>query len=154
MAATMPPKKTGTKIFSLTTLQTSLRNQGCQIFLGTCIPKPEQMYQMNTKCTKWSLNIPNVCKIFQMALIYSNIFQSRALQNLPKLGFLVWKKPSGNPVRNKQVWNSLQSGQVSTWMAQGRHVFCVFEDLDLKAGSSQCVSDSFFKNSNLGKIFR
>jgi hypothetical protein len=38
------------------------------------IPKPEKMYQMNTKCTKWSLNIPDVCKIFQMAIKYINIF--------------------------------------------------------------------------------
>jgi hypothetical protein len=30
--------------------------------------------------------------MFQMAIKYINIFQSEALQNLPKLGFLVWKK--------------------------------------------------------------
>jgi hypothetical protein len=35
------------------------------------------------------LCIPNVCKIFQLAIKYSNSFQSEALQNLPKLGFLV-----------------------------------------------------------------
>jgi hypothetical protein len=39
------------------------------------IPKPEKMYQMNTKCTKWS----NIRKIFQMALNYINIFPSKAL---------------------------------------------------------------------------
>jgi peptidyl-tRNA hydrolase len=52
------------------------------------IPKPEKIY---TKCTKWSLNIPNVCKIFQMAIKYINIFKSMALQNLPKLGVMVLK---------------------------------------------------------------
>jgi hypothetical protein len=29
--------------------------------------------------------------MFQMAITYINIFQSKALGNLPKLGFLVWK---------------------------------------------------------------
>jgi hypothetical protein len=53
------------------------------------IPKPEKMYQLNTKCTKWLKNIPNVCKIFQMGIKYIKIFQSKALQNLPGLGFLV-----------------------------------------------------------------
>jgi hypothetical protein len=52
--------------------------------------KPDKTYQMNTKCTKWSQNIPNVYEIFQMAIKY-NILQSKALQNLHKLGFLVWK---------------------------------------------------------------
>jgi hypothetical protein len=32
-----------------------------------------------------------------MAIKYPNIYHSKALQNLPKLGFLVWKNiPSGN----------------------------------------------------------
>jgi hypothetical protein len=53
------------------------------------IPKPEKMYQMNTKCTKWSQNTLNIHKIFQIAIQYINVFQSKALQNLPKLGFLV-----------------------------------------------------------------
>jgi hypothetical protein len=43
------------------------------------IPKPEKMYQMNTKCTKWSYYLPNVRKLFQMALKYINILQSKAL---------------------------------------------------------------------------
>jgi hypothetical protein len=63
--------------------------QGCQIFLDT-------IYQNGEKCTKLTQNIlnghkisPNVCKIFQMAIKFINIFQYRSLQNLPKLGFLV-----------------------------------------------------------------
>jgi hypothetical protein len=55
------------------------------------IPKPEQMYQMNAKCTKWSWNIQIVSHIFQMAIKYSNIFQSKALKSLPKLGFCALK---------------------------------------------------------------
>jgi hypothetical protein len=39
--------------------------------------------------TKWPLNIPNGRKIFQMTIKYTNIFHSKALQDLPKLGFLV-----------------------------------------------------------------
>jgi hypothetical protein len=32
----------------------SFLHQGCQIFSWCMIPKVEKMYQMNTKCTKWS----------------------------------------------------------------------------------------------------
>jgi hypothetical protein len=32
-----------------------------------------------------------------MAIKYFHIFQSKALKNLPKLGFLFENKPSGNP---------------------------------------------------------
>jgi hypothetical protein len=32
-----------------------------------------------------------------MVLKYAKIFHCKTLQNLPKLGFLFWKKPSGNP---------------------------------------------------------
>jgi hypothetical protein len=41
---------------------------------------------MNTKCTKWSLNIPNDRKLFLLAINYINILQSKALKNLPKFG--------------------------------------------------------------------
>jgi hypothetical protein len=33
-------------------------------------PKQEKMYQMNKQCIKWSLNIPNVHKMSQMAINY------------------------------------------------------------------------------------
>jgi hypothetical protein len=36
------------------------------------IPKLEIMYQMNTKCTKWSQNTPNLHKIFQAAIKYKH----------------------------------------------------------------------------------
>jgi hypothetical protein len=43
------------------------------------------MYQIYTQ------NVPNVLKMFQMAIKYINIFKSEALQNLPKLGFFGMK---------------------------------------------------------------
>jgi hypothetical protein len=62
---------------------------GLPDFSWYIIPKPEKMYQMVTNCTKWLQNIPNLHKIVKMAIKYINIFQSKALPNLPKLGFLV-----------------------------------------------------------------
>jgi hypothetical protein len=55
--------------------------QGCQIFLGTNIPKRE-------KYTKLPQTIPNGSNIFQMVIKY-DIFLSKALQILPKLRFWV-----------------------------------------------------------------
>jgi hypothetical protein len=46
---------------------------------------------------KWSYNIPNVRKFLQMAVKYFNIFQSKALQNLPKFVSLVWKSTIWQP---------------------------------------------------------
>jgi hypothetical protein len=62
--------------------------------------KTGKMYQMNTndhKCTKWLCNIPNVSKILQMSIQYLNIFQSKALKNSPKSGFLVRKETIWQP---------------------------------------------------------
>jgi hypothetical protein len=70
---------------------------GLPDFSWYMIPKPE-------KCTKWTHNVPNVHKIsqmsvkyYKMAIKYINIFQSKALQNLPKFGFLVWKQTIWQP---------------------------------------------------------
>jgi hypothetical protein len=53
---------------------------------------------MTTNYTKLPYIMPNGHKIFQMIIKYNNIFHSKALQNLPKLGFLVWKQTkAGNP---------------------------------------------------------
>jgi hypothetical protein len=57
--------------------------QGCQIFLG-------KTYQKTTKYTKCPQNISIGRKIDRMSINYTNI---KTLQNLPKLGFLVWKLP-------------------------------------------------------------
>jgi hypothetical protein len=61
------------------------------------IPNAEIMYQINTKTNQMVIRIINVHKIFQEALKYINIFQSKALQNLPKFGFLVWKQTIWQP---------------------------------------------------------
>jgi hypothetical protein len=58
---------------------------GLPDFCWYVIPKPEKIYQIDTKCYEWSFS--NVLKIFQMAINYTYIFQSKALQNFPKLGF-------------------------------------------------------------------
>jgi hypothetical protein len=63
---------------------------GCQIFLDT-------MYQNGEKHTKlpqnmhttWLQNISNCRKIEPMTIKYTNVFQFKALQNFPKLRFLV-----------------------------------------------------------------
>jgi hypothetical protein len=49
------------------------------------IPEGHTLYQMAIKYSKWSLNR------------YTNIFNSKALQNLPKLGFLVSKQTIWQP---------------------------------------------------------
>jgi hypothetical protein len=83
----------------------SALHRGCQIFLGIIyqngeiytklpqnIPNYHKIYQMVIQDYKLSYNIPNVHKIFRMAIQYINIFQSRALQNLPKLGIFGLKR--------------------------------------------------------------
>jgi hypothetical protein len=61
--------------------------RGYQMFLGPNIPKRE-------KYTKLPQTIPKLYQmtvyvIFKMVTEYANNFHSMALQNLPKLGFLV-----------------------------------------------------------------
>jgi hypothetical protein len=43
--------------------------------------------KLEQNAPKWTYNIPNVRNILQMAVKYFIIFQSKALQNLPKFGF-------------------------------------------------------------------
>jgi hypothetical protein len=43
---------------------------------------------MDEKYTKWTKNIPNGRKIFQMTIKYISISHSQALLNIPKYGFL------------------------------------------------------------------
>jgi hypothetical protein len=43
------------------------------------------------KFTKLPQNLPNSFKLDQMAIKYNKVFQSKALQNLTKFGFWVWK---------------------------------------------------------------
>jgi hypothetical protein len=44
---------------------------------------------MAVKYTKWSKNIQNGPKIYNIDIKYINIFQFKALQNIPELVFLV-----------------------------------------------------------------
>jgi hypothetical protein len=44
------------------------------------------MYQMSTTSTEWSQNVPNILKVFQMAIKYINILQSEALQKFSQIG--------------------------------------------------------------------
>jgi hypothetical protein len=41
---------------------------------------------MNTKCTEWSQNIPNIHKIFQMAKKCISIFPPKALNFFSQIG--------------------------------------------------------------------
>jgi hypothetical protein len=52
---------------------------------------------MTANYTKRTKIIPNGRKIFLMAIKCTNIFLSNALQNLPKLGFLVLKQTIWQP---------------------------------------------------------
>jgi hypothetical protein len=70
-------------------------NHGGQIFLDTINQNEGKIYQITT-------TLPNghkIYQIFQMNIKYTSIFHSKALQNLPKLGFFK-NKPSGNPASN------------------------------------------------------
>jgi hypothetical protein len=53
--------------------------------------KTGKMIQNDHKITKTTKSIPNSRNIFQMGIKYTIIFRSKALQNLAKFGFLVWK---------------------------------------------------------------
>jgi hypothetical protein len=64
-------------------------NTGLPDFSWYMIPNPEKNVTNEHKMYQMVINIPNVRKIFQMAIKYKNIVQSKALQNLTKLGFLV-----------------------------------------------------------------
>jgi hypothetical protein len=65
---------------------------------GKIVPNEHKMNQMVVKYPKWP-------KLFQMSIKYSNIFPSRALQNLPE-NWYFWfeKQPSGNPGTESSGW--------------------------------------------------
>jgi hypothetical protein len=77
---------------NLTPHRKGFSRPGLPDFSWCMIPKLEKMYKMYrmvTKCTEWSQNIPNIHKIFQMAIKYISIFPPKALKFFPILGFLV-----------------------------------------------------------------
>jgi hypothetical protein len=53
----------------------------------------------NDQMTTYVGRVPITHKICQIALKYTNNMHSKALKNVPKIGFLVGKynRPSGNP---------------------------------------------------------
>jgi hypothetical protein len=63
--------------------------QGCQIFPGTIYQIGENVPNNHKNNQSDTQYIPNGGKIDQMAIKYTSIFQSKTLQNIPKLGFLV-----------------------------------------------------------------
>jgi hypothetical protein len=70
---------------------------GLPDFSWSMIPKLEEMYHMNRKCTKWSNNIPDVRKIFPMAKNISIFPNLRPSKIYPNWDF--W-------FRNKTIWRT------------------------------------------------
>jgi hypothetical protein len=67
-----------------------LFHQGCQIYHGPNIPNWEIYNKRPQTIPKGhELYYINGHTIFQMVIKYTNIYHSKALQNLHKLGFLV-----------------------------------------------------------------
>jgi hypothetical protein len=94
------------------------------------IPNDHKIYQMITKYTNWPQDIPNYKnipkdkksikwlhnipidhKIYQMSVkyMYTKIFHCKTLQNLSKLGFLVWKQTIWKPwlEPEKILWSEI-----------------------------------------------
>jgi hypothetical protein len=84
--------------------------QGWQDFSWFNIPKRGKTYQIRIKYTKWPQNIPNVRKIDQMAIIYTNISYCYTLQNFPNWDFLfenigiIWQPWAPSP---NMIWSRL-----------------------------------------------
>jgi hypothetical protein len=97
-------KRTNFLLKWLSVIFPSLR-QCCQISFATMYQNGENIPN-NHKYIKWPLNIPNGRKMDLMATKYTYTFNCKTLQDLPKLGFLVWK--SGKPaLRPRGIWTGL-----------------------------------------------
>jgi hypothetical protein len=59
------------------------------MFLGPNIPKRGKIYLRTTNYTKHPYTIPSGNKVCQITVKCTNIFHSKALQNIPKLGYFV-----------------------------------------------------------------
>jgi hypothetical protein len=56
------------------------------------IPKHWKIYQIATKYPNGhKICITNGCNLFQIAILYTNLFHLKVFQSLPKFGFLFWK---------------------------------------------------------------
>jgi hypothetical protein len=82
-----------------------VQNQGCQIFLVQHTKMGKNIYQINMKYTKLLHNIPNSSKVDQTTVKITNIFLFKTLQNLPKLGFLVWEYAIWQPCPESALQN-------------------------------------------------
>jgi hypothetical protein len=109
-----------------------LLEKGLPDFFGPNIPKREKISQMTINYTRRPYIRPNGRDIFQMAIKYNNIFHSKALQKLPKLGFLFENKPSGNPGWKKVINKAAKS------LLTG---FFSLKDLEENFYSSTCVME-------------
>jgi hypothetical protein len=119
---------------------------GLPDFSWCMIPKPEKMYQMNTNCTKWSWGIPNVRTIFHTALKFINIFQSKALQNLLRLGFLVWKQTIWQPCDVTGFsWTRINNFPREDLALNFRHFWRKNVDVHKKVNFQFCSFNSAFK---------
>jgi hypothetical protein len=68
----------GTFVAAIHSFLKLVRNRDARFFFVQCT-KTVKNYQLNTK-------LPNGCNIFQKAIKCTNIFQSKSLPNLPKMG--------------------------------------------------------------------
>jgi hypothetical protein len=71
------------------------KKQGCQIFLGPNIPNWENYNKWRKNNTKRPKIIPNGHKTFQMVSKSTNIYPSKALQNLPR--FVIFGLKTNHP---------------------------------------------------------
>jgi hypothetical protein len=73
---------------------------------GKNVPNEYKMYQMAIKYRQSPLNIPN-CHISTFLCLnrcrYINNFKDKAIQNLPKLGFWLWKQTIWQPCLRSQL---------------------------------------------------
>jgi hypothetical protein len=83
---------------------------GLPDFFSAHHTKTGKIYQMATKCTKWSLNIPFGSKINKMALKIPTFFIARPSKIYPNLDFLFENIPSGNTAmlarekKKRKIW--------------------------------------------------
>jgi hypothetical protein len=87
--------------------------------IGRNIPQYHKIYHSTTKYTKLPQNIPEGSKIRQNVIKNTNIFHCKTLQNLPNLGFLVWKYTiwqhrSRHSVGINRVWDVVYLNNLTT----------------------------------------
>jgi hypothetical protein len=74
-----------------------LFQSGLPDFSGSKHTKTENYIPNDHKLGQKAVNYTNGHRIFQMVIKYNSIFYPKALQILPKLGFLVWKQTIWQP---------------------------------------------------------